>query len=88
MFRYVKSAGTRSRLSKSVPLIASSSGRLPLMSALPPPLTFGFTRNMKLAAPCGSRSHKTVRSPPSAARYARLTAAVVFPTPPLMLYVA
>ena len=30
---------------------------------LPPPLTRGLTRNMKLAAPCGSRSHSTVRRP-------------------------
>ena len=58
---------------------------MPLMSALPPPLTLGFTRNMKEAAPCGSRSQSTVRSPLSAARKARLTAVVVFPTPPLML---
>lgn len=85
MFRYEKSAGSRSRLSKSVPLIARPAKVRPLTNALTPPRTFGRTRNRKLAAPCGSRSHNKVRLPPLADRYARFTAAEVLPTPPLML---
>ena len=53
--------------------------------AFAPPLTFGCTRSRNVAAPCGSRSHNSVRAPPRAAKKAKLTAAEVLPTPPLML---
>src|SRR5450755_882279 len=60
----------------------------PLTNALAPPDTPDLIRNRKVAAPWGSRSQSRVRCPSRAARYARLTAAEVLPTPPLMLYVA
>ena len=50
-----------------------------------PPFTDGLTRTKNVAAPCGSRSHSSTRAPVRAASKARLTAAVVLPTPPLML---
>src|SRR5262249_335640 len=37
---------------------------------------------------CGSRSQRRTRWPSAAARYARFTAVVVFPTPPFMLWTA
>ena len=68
----------------SVPLMTASGSRLPRTSSLPPPLTFGLIRNRNDAAPCGSRSQISVRWPSRAASAPRLTAAEVFPTPPLI----
>ena len=68
----------------SVPFITESGSPLPRIRPFPPPLTFGLMRNRNEAAPCGSRSQISVRSPSRAASAPRLTAAEVFPTPPLI----
>ena len=42
----------------------------------------------KVEPPCESRSHSAVAQPPAAHRYARFTAVVVLPTPPLIFVTA
>src|SRR6476659_8675706 len=67
---------------------ALCAGFLPRTSASAPPRRCGFTCSSQVAAACGSRSQSRTSRPTDAACEARLTAVVVFPTPPLVLYTA
>src|SRR5665648_486854 len=77
---------TSSRLS-AVLRTTSARSAFPLTRSCAPTLAFGLACSRNVAPPCGSRSHSSVRYLREALQ-ARLTAAEVFPTPPLTLYAA
>ena len=83
--RNEKSAGTRCTPGTSVSRTWRASSPRLVTSRPAPPLNPCWIRKAKVAAPCGSRSHSSTRPPQRAASAERLTAAVVLPTPPLML---
>src|SRR5665648_98687 len=77
---------TSSRLSV-VLRTTSVRSAFPLTRSCASTLAFGLAWSRNVAPPCGSRSHSSVRYFREAL-HARLTAAEVFPTPPLTLYAA
>src|SRR5665648_634294 len=77
---------TSSRLSV-VLRTTSARSAFPLTRSCASTLAFGLAWSRNVAPPCGSRSHSSVRYFREAL-HARLTAAEVFPTPPLTLYAA
>src|SRR5665647_1327104 len=77
---------TSSRLSV-VLRTTSARSAFPLTRSCASTLAFGLAWSRNVAPPCGSRSHSSVRCFREAL-HARLTAAEVFPTPPLTLYAA
>src|SRR5450756_1063541 len=77
---------TSSRLSV-VLRTTSARSAFPLTRSCASTLAFGLAWSRNVAPPCGSRSHSSVRYFREAL-HARLTAAEVFPTPPLTLCAA